>query len=155
MSTAPHQTSLSFTLALLGPLLEMSFHSPQRKGAPLALSPKGGAPSGATVGELVGELPGEVRWSTPSPDISPCQASNGPLSSYLPRPQTVLQAGSIDPSVNKEGFPAHVKGSATAGHLRLWSSRTWWQKVIPAQGAPLDTAKVCLETFPLISSSSS
>lgn len=39
MSTAPHQTTLSFTLALLGPLLEMPFLSPQRKGAPLVPPP--------------------------------------------------------------------------------------------------------------------
>lgn len=131
MSTAPHQTSLSFTLALLGPLLEMSFHSPQRKGAPLALSPKGGAPSGAMVGELV--LPGEVRWSTPSPDISPCQASNGPLSSYLPRPQTVLQARSIDPSVNREGSPRPRQGLS-----HCWPSEAvvFWDLVAEGHSCP-------------------
>lgn len=64
MSATPHQTTLSLTLALLGPLLEMTLLSPQRRGAPLTFSPQGRAPLGATVVEPV--LPGKGRWGTPS-----------------------------------------------------------------------------------------
>lgn len=50
MSTAPHQTTLSLTLALLGPLLEMTL-----------LSLKGGAPLGATAKPGNEPLPG-LQW---------------------------------------------------------------------------------------------